>query len=54
MAQLVKRLQYKHEGLNLDPQHTCKKQGGTVLTGKPNTGQVVTGESWCLPTGQAN
>lgn len=30
MAQSVKRLPYKHEGLSPDLQHTCSHQGTTL------------------------
>lgn len=44
MAQPVKCLLQKHEDMNPDPQHLCKKAGTVAHDCTPSTGKVLRGE----------
>lgn len=48
MSQLVKCLQYTHEGLSSDLQNPYEKAGMAVHTPKPSTRALVTGTIFVL------
>lgn len=39
----VKFLPCKHEGLSLDPEHSCKEPGVVIRSCNPSSGAMVTG-----------